>query len=87
MRTERRRCLALILAVLIMITALPIVMPDLITEEVNAATTKHYPDKWSTYNFDSAGRSFDDTNNRNKGYYLAPNGSGKYPALMYVPAP
>ncbi len=84
MKRERRRCLALILAVLIMITALPIVMPDLITEEVNAATTKHYPDKWSTYNFDSQGRSFDDTNNRNKGYYLAPKGSGKYPALMYV---
>ena len=83
MRTERRKCLALLLAVLIMITALPIVMPDLYTAEVNAAS-KHYPDKWSTYNFDSQGRSFDDTSNRNKGYYLAPNGSGKYPVLMYV---
>jgi len=83
MRPERRKCLALILAVLIVITALPIVMPNLITEKVNAAS-KHYPDKWSTYNFDSNGRSFDDTSNRNKGYYLAPNGNGTYPVLMYV---
>ncbi len=83
-RTDRRRCLALLLAVLIMITALPIVMPDLITEEVSAASSKHYPDTWSTYNFDSNGRSFDDMHNRNKGYYLAPNGNGTYPVLVYV---
>ncbi len=83
-RTDRRRCLAFLLAVLIMITALPLVMPDLVSEEVSAASTKHYPDQWSKYNFDSKGRSFDDKHNRNKGYYLAPNGSGKYPVLMYI---
>ena len=82
-RTDRRRCLALLLAVLIMITAWPVIMPDLISEEVSAAT-KHYPDKWSTYNFDSKGRDFSDMHNRNKGYYIAPNGNGTYPVLMYV---
>ena len=39
-RTDRRRCLAFLLAILIMVAALPIVMPDLVSEEVSAATNE-----------------------------------------------
>ena len=84
MKRDCRRCLALILAVLMLVTVFPVVWGSKVnaaiedfpeeTEDTVDAVTKHYPDTWSTYNFDTKGRGFDDEKNRNKGYYISPKG-------------